>query len=71
MSIRVRKLIGAVFLLIFILLYALVTMTVAVARLPGTSTVTHLLFFLIAGLVWVIPAGLVIRWMQRPQPDGN
>jgi len=23
-------------------------------------------FFLTAGLAWVIPAGLLIRWMQRP-----
>jgi hypothetical protein len=23
-------------------------------------------YFLAAGLLWVIPAGLLIRWMQRP-----
>jgi len=23
-------------------------------------------YFVTAGLAWVIPAGLLIRWMQRP-----
>ena len=47
-------------------LYALVAMTIGAARLPGTSTVVQTLFFAIAGLIWVIPAGLIIKWMQRP-----
>lgn len=70
MNARVRKLIGAVLLLVFIPAYAIVTVTVAVARLPGTSILTHTLFFAITGLLWVIPAGLIIRWMLRPRPEG-
>jgi uncharacterized membrane protein len=27
----------------------------------------QLAYFLIAGLLWVLPAGLLIRWMQRPE----
>jgi hypothetical protein len=26
----------------------------------------QLFYFVAAGLAWVIPAGLLIRWMQRP-----
>lgn len=69
MSPKIRKLIGAVILLVFIPLYAMVTVAVAVARLPGTSVLAHLAFFSIAGLLWVIPAGLVIRWMLRPRDE--
>ena len=65
----VRKLIGAVLLIVFVPFYALVAMTVGAARLPGTSTLTQTLYFAIAGLIWVIPAGLVIKWMQRPDRD--
>ena len=65
----VRKLIGAVLLIVFVPFYALVAMTVGAARLPGTSTLTQMLYFAIAGLIWVIPAGLVIKWMQRPDRD--
>jgi hypothetical protein len=62
-----RKLIGAVVLAVFIPIYALVVMTVATVRLPGTSGLTQTLFFAVAGLLWVIPAGAVIYWMQRPE----
>ncbi len=70
MSAKVRKFIGAVVLLLFIPAYAIVVVALAVARLPGTSILTHTLFFAVAGLLWVIPAGLLIRWMLRPRPGG-
>ena len=69
MGIRTRKLIGAVLLLILIPTYAILAVTVAVARLPGTSILTHTLFFAISGLIWIVPAGLIIRWMVRPLPE--
>jgi hypothetical protein len=69
---RTRKLIGTAFLVVFVPCYALVAMTIAAARLPGTSGLTQTLFFAIGGLIWVIPAGAVIYWMQRtprePEP---
>ena len=63
---RTRKLIGTAFLAVFVPFYALVAMTIAAARLPGTSGLTQTLFFAIGGLLWVIPAGAIIYWMQRP-----
>lgn len=68
MNPRIRKLIGAIVLLIFIPIWAVVTVTFAVARLPETSILTHTLYFAIMGILWVVPAGLVIRWMLRPRP---
>ena len=62
----VRQFIGAILLVVFVPLYALVAMTVGAARLPGTSLLVQTLFFAGAGLIWVIPAGLIIKWMQRP-----
>jgi hypothetical protein len=68
---RTRKLIGTIVLVVFVPLYALVAMTIAAARLPGTSALTQTLFFGIGGLLWVIPAGAVIYWMQRQsRPPG-
>jgi hypothetical protein len=67
MNVRIRKLIGATMLLVFIPAYAIVAVTIAVARLPETSVLTHTLYFAVAGLLWVIPAGLIIRWMLRPR----
>jgi hypothetical protein len=65
MNPRIRKLIGAIVLLVFIPIWAVVTVTFAVARLPETSILTHTLYFAIMGILWVVPAGLVIRWMLR------
>lgn len=63
---RVRKLVGTVVLVVFISVYALLAMTLAAARLPGTSGWTQLLYFVVAGLLWVVPTLPLISWMQRP-----
>ncbi len=67
MPLRLRKLIGATLLVAFVCLYALIVMTVAAAKLPGTSGLTQLVFYAVAGLAWVVPAGLIIAWMGRPE----
>lgn len=63
---RLRKLVGTVVLVTFISFYALTAMTVAAARLPGTSGWTQLAYFLVAGLLWVVPSLPLVAWMQRP-----
>jgi hypothetical protein len=63
----VRKLIGAAVLAVFVPFYALTAMSIAGARLPGTSVLTQTIFYAVGGLLWVIPAGLIILWMQRPE----
>jgi len=64
---RLRKLIGSIILVIFVIIYALSVMTVAAAKLPGTSGLTQLMFYLVTGLAWVVPAGAIIYWMQKPR----
>jgi hypothetical protein len=66
MNIRLRKLIGSVILVVFVCIYALVAMVIGAAKLPGTSAATQWIYFAVAGLAWVIPAGLLIAWMQKP-----
>jgi hypothetical protein len=62
---RARKLFGTVILVCFVALYALTVMTIAAAKLPGTSGLTQLAFYFIAGLAWVFPAGALIYWMGK------
>ena len=66
---RRRKLVGTVALALFIPVYAMFVMTIAAARLPGTGVLVQTLFFLVGGLLWVLPAGWIIRWMQRPDHE--
>jgi len=68
MSIRTRKLIGTIVLLLFVAVYALTAMLVAIVLQVNASKVVELAFYVVAGLAWVIPAGIIIRWMQRPDP---
>ncbi|MYZ48489.1 DUF2842 domain-containing protein [Propylenella binzhouense] len=63
---RIRKLVGTLVLVAFVLLYALVVMTIAAAKLPGTSSWVQLAFFVVGGLVWVIPAAVLVWWMAKP-----
>jgi hypothetical protein len=64
---RLRKLIGTIVLVAFVCLYALTAMTIAAAKLPGTSGLTQLAFYAVAGLAWIIPAGALIAWMVKPR----
>lgn len=66
MAYRLRKLLGAVILLIFVPFYALYAMALAASILPGTGPWTQLGYYVVAGLAWILPAGLVVTWMFRP-----
>ena len=63
---RLKKLIGSIVLVVFVCFYALTVMTIAAAKLPGTSHLTQLIFYAVGGLAWVIPAAALIYWMQKP-----
>ena len=68
---RLRKLVGGIVLIVFVCVYALTAMTVAATKLSGTSGWTQLVYFVVAGLLWVIPAAALVYWMQKPdRPAG-
>jgi hypothetical protein len=73
MHMRTRKLIGAFALLILVIGWALLAMALAqVVLLPGASAVLAGLYYVVAGLGWVLPAMPLIAWMVRPdQPGGT
>lgn len=66
MNVRTRKFVGTIALLVFLAVYAIVAMAFGASRFVGSSSLAEGLYFLIAGLAWVFPAGLLVRWMQRP-----
>jgi hypothetical protein len=66
MNRRLKKLIGTALLVGLVPIYALLVASVGTARLSGTSTITQLAFFAFFGLVWIFPAGLIIKWMATP-----
>lgn len=65
MTPRVKKFVGTLLLLVFVAVYAFAMMLVAAVVLPHGSKALELGFYAVAGFLWVVPAGLLIRWMHR------
>jgi hypothetical protein len=63
MPVRLKKLIGTILLVALVIVYALLATMIAVAQLAESGPVVHLLFFLLSGLLWILPAMLIIKWM--------
>ena len=63
---RSRTLFGTIVLLLFLAFYAAIAALIGSGRITQAPQWVQFAFFLTTGLAWVIPAGLLIRWMQRP-----
>lgn len=66
MSIRTRKLIGAIALIVLVSVWALLAMALAQSALTSTNGLIAGLYYVVAGLGWVLPAMPLVKWMQRP-----
>ena len=66
MPIRRRKLIGAVALLVLVVVWSLVAMALAQTVLTSISGLVAAIYYVVAGLGWVLPAMPLIKWMSRP-----
>lgn len=71
MPVRLRKLIGTFLLLGLVALWALFAMVAAQMVLPQVSGWVAAIYYVVAGLGWVLPAMPLIRWMQRPDPQAD
>ncbi len=67
MPIRLKKFIGTILIIILVLVYALVATTVATHTLGESSAWAHLAYFALTGLLWILPAMLIIKWMAGPR----
>ena len=65
MNIRVKKLIGTVALLALACTWALVAMALAQSVLTDINGSVAVLFYVVAGLGWVLPAMPIVSWMSR------
>ena len=64
-----KKLIGAIVTLIWLPVYALLAAGVAVHVLPQANWLIELLYYTVAGTLWIVPIGLMLPWMHR-EPKG-
>ncbi len=66
MPIRIRKLIGTVALLTLVSVWGLLAMALAQSVLTDINGFVAAIFYVIAGLGWVLPAMPLVAWMARP-----
>lgn len=66
MPFRLKKLIGTIMLVALVIAYALIATIVAVAQLAEAGPLAHFLFFLVGGLIWILPAMGIVKWMFVP-----
>lgn len=66
MTMRTRKLLGTILLLVLVVVYALLALAVAIVlQVNQASKLAELAYYVVAGLLWVLPAGWLISWMSR------
>jgi hypothetical protein len=65
MTPRIKKLIGVVLILIWLVVYAFIAMNIGIAVLPNAHWLVELLYYAVVGLAWIIPIGLLLPWMHR------
>jgi hypothetical protein len=66
MTIRTRKFIGTIALLVLVVVWSLLGMTVAQTPWLANSGLLQAIFYVVAGIGWVLPAMPIISWMSRP-----
>ncbi|MXQ12508.1 DUF2842 domain-containing protein [Microvirga makkahensis] len=66
MGMRLRKLIGTVVMLIFIITYALFAMAIAEGRITEAPKPLQTLAYIVLGLIWIVPLMPLVRWMAKP-----
>jgi hypothetical protein len=66
MSIRARKFVGTIALLVLVSVWGLVAMALAQSVLTNINWFVATLYYIVAGLGWVLPAMPLISWMARP-----
>ena len=63
MAIRTRKLIGAVALLALVVVWGLLAMALAQSVLTNINGWVATIYYIVAGLGWVLPAMPLISWI--------
>jgi hypothetical protein len=67
---RTRKLIGTVAILAVVIVYGPVAMALADSRIAMAPQALQVLAHVALGLVWILPLMPIIRWMEKPDPEG-
>ena len=65
MSPRTRKLIGTIAMLTLVIVWVLLAMAAAQFVFNSPNSLAAWIFYVVAGMGWILPAMPLIRWMSR------
>jgi hypothetical protein len=66
MTIRTRKFLGAIALLVLVVVWSLLGMAAAQMPAIAGSGWLQAIYYVVVGIGWVLPAMPIISWMARP-----
>jgi Protein of unknown function (DUF2842) len=66
MFIRARKFVGTIALLLLVSVWGLLAMALAQSVLTNINGFVAVIYYVVAGLGWVLPAMPLVSWMARP-----
>ena len=67
---RKRKLIGTATILLVVIVYGPMAMALADSRIALAPQAVQVLAYVVLGLIWIVPLLPLIRWMEKPDPEG-
>tara|TARA_B100000214_G_C23522682_1_gene425769 strand:- start:290 stop:499 length:210 start_codon:yes stop_codon:yes gene_type:complete len=62
---RLKKLIGTIIIPIWLIIFIGIVALLAEILLPNLNGLMIFLFYLISGLIWILPVLPIISWMQK------
>lgn len=60
---RLKSFIGTLLIICLVIAYALLAVTFATVTLGASPWYVHFLYFLFTGLLWILPAMWIVKWM--------
>lgn len=63
LPLRLKKMIGMFLIIALVIVYALVAVAIATATLSQAPWYAHALYFAFSGVLWIVPAMIIIKWM--------
>ena len=65
MPVKVRKFIGMLLTLVVLFAYIILAVQIVDLMPSETNMALQVLVYTLAGILWVVPAGLIISWMSK------
>ncbi|MDB5506509.1 MAG: hypothetical protein JWR75_1147 [Devosia sp.] len=62
-----RKILGVILILLLIAVWCVIATSIYLLIPEGLPGLLLVLYFAVAGLAWMFPAGVIIKWMSKPE----